>query len=473
MRGGVTPFWFEATCRCWVTSWRVAWLKLLQVSSMLWPCQQRKHEDWVGLPTFHASSIFNEVLSKPPPSRLQSWWSYDPALVVLHDGIWDASINSVFGCPRSDDFCIFLLFFAWLYILKIKDLESATPLRPAGVHCFQLPSRLPVAASACRDTEHQQFRVIFPLPRRMRSSFNALMNKGPEDNFMFTTILLLSISVYMGVAFKDIAVIKMIKGLGFLLELNWVYVDNKCRWNQNRSIWCGACGARCHTGCVHHVALRRHEKLGIKSQNCQVRGNFHRFSKFSRRMHFKIFQVSQVHLPGSVLYKPQRTNPFEEEMCLALQPCTVRLQPFVVDFCQWITDSHWRDWQRQRWYQRPNESGSQKARQTDAYLDQPRSMSKGYDEESFLSNGAVRDLTCILHHFAQAKRELAVCALCYSTELWIGSTAVLAYFVCFSLLNAKALSLTSLRPRWSWWSQVSSRVHLPWWCTTTSSDQIR
>ena len=82
-----------------------------------------------------------------------------------------------------------------------------------------------------------------------------------------------------------------------------------------------------------------------------------------------------------------------------------------------------------------------------AYLDQPRSMSKGYDEESFLSNGAVHDLTCILHHFAQATRELAVCALCYSTELWIGSTAVLAYFVCFSLLNAKALSLTSLRPR--------------------------
>lgn len=95
-------------------------------------------------------------------------------------------------------------------------------------HAFQL---LPQP-----DTEHQQFRVIFRHLRRMRSSFNALMNKGPEDNFMFTTILLLSISVYMGVAFKDIAVIKMIKGLGFLLELNWVYVDKKCRWNQNRSI---------------------------------------------------------------------------------------------------------------------------------------------------------------------------------------------------------------------------------------------
>lgn len=50
------------------------------------------------------------------------------------------------------------------------------------------------------------------------------MNKGPEDNFMGTTILLLSVAVYMGVAFKDIAVIKMIKGLGFLLELNCVCV---------------------------------------------------------------------------------------------------------------------------------------------------------------------------------------------------------------------------------------------------------
>lgn len=150
---GVTLFWFEAKCRCWVTSWRVAWLKLLQqVSSMLWPCQQRKHEDWVGLPTFHASSIFNEVLSKHTPSRLQSWWSYDPALVVLHDGIWDASISSVFGCRRSDDFCYF---FAWLYIQKDQRSwisYAATPLRPAGVHCFQLPSRLPVAASAWHGT---------------------------------------------------------------------------------------------------------------------------------------------------------------------------------------------------------------------------------------------------------------------------------------------------------------------------------
>ena len=33
-----------------------------------------------------------------------------------------------------------------------------------------------------------------------------------QDNFLVTTIALLGLSVYMGVAFKDIAVIKMIKG---------------------------------------------------------------------------------------------------------------------------------------------------------------------------------------------------------------------------------------------------------------------
>ena len=33
-----------------------------------------------------------------------------------------------------------------------------------------------------------------------------------QDNFLVTTTALLGLSVYMGVAFKDIAVIKMIKG---------------------------------------------------------------------------------------------------------------------------------------------------------------------------------------------------------------------------------------------------------------------
>jgi len=68
--------------------------------------------------------------------------------------------------------------------------------------------------------------TVFNFPhafQRMRSSFNALMNKGPEDNFMFTTILLLSISVYMGVAFKDIAVIKMIKGATLGVSIMFIF----------------------------------------------------------------------------------------------------------------------------------------------------------------------------------------------------------------------------------------------------------
>ena len=59
-------------------------------------------------------------------------------------------------------------------------------------------------------------------PRRMRSSFNALLNKGPEENFLITTVVLLSLSVYMGVAFKDIAVIKMIKGISPIQKLSVV-----------------------------------------------------------------------------------------------------------------------------------------------------------------------------------------------------------------------------------------------------------
>ena len=120
---GVTPFWFEPKCRCWVTSWRVAWLKLLQrVSSMLWPCQHlfglaqegTRIELVFQWPSMHqVFSMKAVVLSKHAPARLQSWWSYDPALVVLHDGIWDVSISSIFGCRRSDAF-------AWLYVLKIK-----------------------------------------------------------------------------------------------------------------------------------------------------------------------------------------------------------------------------------------------------------------------------------------------------------------------------------------------------------------
>jgi len=57
--------------------------------------------------------------------------------------------------------------------------------------------------------------TVFNFPhafQRMRSSFNALLNKEPYWNFFPVTAFLLAISLYMGVAFKDIAVIKMIKG---------------------------------------------------------------------------------------------------------------------------------------------------------------------------------------------------------------------------------------------------------------------
>lgn len=84
----------------------------------------------------------------------------------------------------------------------------STFISPVG---FQLDSRW-ISSNIC-DTAL----------RRMRSSFNALINRGPEENFMFTTILLLSVSVYMGVAFKDIAVIKMIKGTAAVQHVTlWV-----------------------------------------------------------------------------------------------------------------------------------------------------------------------------------------------------------------------------------------------------------
>lgn len=72
----------------------------------------------------------------------------------------------------------------------------------------------------------------------MRSSFNALINRGPEENFMFTTILLLSVSVYMGVAFKDIAVIKMIKGTAAVQHVTvWVSSFNVFQLSRKVQHW--------------------------------------------------------------------------------------------------------------------------------------------------------------------------------------------------------------------------------------------
>jgi len=64
--------------------------------------------------------------------------------------------------------------------------------------------------------------TVFVFPhafQRMRSSWNALIDKPPDYAFQPTTLVLLAITVYIGTAFEDIAVIKMIKGatLGVLI----------------------------------------------------------------------------------------------------------------------------------------------------------------------------------------------------------------------------------------------------------------
>jgi len=68
--------------------------------------------------------------------------------------------------------------------------------------------------------------TVFNFPhafQRMRSSFNALLNKKSDDNFMVTTVALLTLSVYVGVAFKDIAVIKMIKGATLGVSIMFIF----------------------------------------------------------------------------------------------------------------------------------------------------------------------------------------------------------------------------------------------------------
>merc|ERR1719277_2781050 len=57
----------------------------------------------------------------------------------------------------------------------------------------------------------------------MRSSFNALWNKKPHADFLTTTVGLLCLSFYMGVAFKDIAVIKMIKGATLGVSIMFIF----------------------------------------------------------------------------------------------------------------------------------------------------------------------------------------------------------------------------------------------------------
>jgi len=68
--------------------------------------------------------------------------------------------------------------------------------------------------------------TVFNFPhafQRMRTSFNALLDKPADWNFLLNTVFLLGISLYMGVAFKDIAVIKMIKGATLGVSIMFIF----------------------------------------------------------------------------------------------------------------------------------------------------------------------------------------------------------------------------------------------------------
>lgn len=68
--------------------------------------------------------------------------------------------------------------------------------------------------------------TVFNFPhafQRMRSSWNALWDKTPHADFLLTTVGLLTVSLYMGVAFQDIAVIKMIKGATLGVSIMFIF----------------------------------------------------------------------------------------------------------------------------------------------------------------------------------------------------------------------------------------------------------
>lgn len=68
--------------------------------------------------------------------------------------------------------------------------------------------------------------TVFNFPhafQRMRQSFNALRNRRANSDFLPVTLALLGLSLYMGVAFQDIAVIKMIKGATLGVSIMFVF----------------------------------------------------------------------------------------------------------------------------------------------------------------------------------------------------------------------------------------------------------
>eukprot|EP00933_Yihiella_yeosuensis_P052882 TRINITY_DN51015_c0_g1_i1.p1 TRINITY_DN51015_c0_g1~~TRINITY_DN51015_c0_g1_i1.p1 ORF type:complete len:434 (-),score=72.56 TRINITY_DN51015_c0_g1_i1:473-1774(-) len=68
--------------------------------------------------------------------------------------------------------------------------------------------------------------TVFNFPhafQRMRSSAFALVKCDSEENFLRTTIALLMLCLYTGIAFKDIAVIKMIKGATLGVSIMFIF----------------------------------------------------------------------------------------------------------------------------------------------------------------------------------------------------------------------------------------------------------
>jgi len=68
--------------------------------------------------------------------------------------------------------------------------------------------------------------TVFVFPhafQRMRTSWNALFNRTPYASFLPTTIGLLAVTLYTGVAFTDIAVIKMIKGATLGVSIMFIF----------------------------------------------------------------------------------------------------------------------------------------------------------------------------------------------------------------------------------------------------------
>merc|ERR1719492_721217 len=57
----------------------------------------------------------------------------------------------------------------------------------------------------------------------MRTSWHALFNRTAYTQFLATTLGLLAATLYVGIAFKDIAVIKLIKGATLGVSIMFIF----------------------------------------------------------------------------------------------------------------------------------------------------------------------------------------------------------------------------------------------------------